>query len=226
MNHVLDFPVEKFRFFLKEQEEEAELWRGKITAYKNLYAFLSQIIPYQDSDLEKLFVYLRHLSNKLPKRNTGPNYSFDDTIRLEYYRLQKISEGSISLNIDKQYKLDGPTDVASGMVREEEVSFSRIVDVVNARFGTDFTKADQYFFDQIVESAIQNEDIILAAQANPRDKFTLLFKSILQQLFVERIDQNEDIFARFMEEKDFNKTVTELLAKEAFDKINKSTSQK
>lgn len=221
MNHVLDIPIEKFRFFLKEQDEEAELWRGKIISYKNLYAFLSQIIPYQDSDLEKLFVYLRHLSNKLPKRNTGPNYSFDDTIRLEYYRLQKISEGSISLNIDKQYKLNGPTDVASGMVREEHVPFSRIVDVVNTRFGTDFTKADQYFFDQIIESAIQNEDIILAAQANPQDKFTLMFKSILQQLFVERIDQNEDIFARYMEEKDFNKTVTELLAKEAFNKINK-----
>jgi len=221
MNHVLDIPIEKFRFFLKEQDEEAELWRGKIISYRNLYAFLSQIIPYQDSDLEKLFVYLRHLSNKLPKRNTGPNYSFDDTIRLEYYRLQKISEGSISLNIDKQYKLNGPTDVASGMVREEHVPFSRIVDVVNTRFGTDFTQADQYFFDQIIESAIQNEDIILAAQANPQDKFTLMFKSILQQLFVERIDQNEDIFARYMEEKDFNKTVTELLAKEAFNKINK-----
>jgi type I restriction enzyme R subunit len=48
-----------------------------------------------------------------------------------------------------------------------------------------------------------------------------MFKSILQQLFIERIDQNEDIFARFMEEKDFNKTLTEILAKEAFDKINK-----
>ncbi|MET3047584.1 hypothetical protein, partial [Flavobacterium covae] len=59
-----------------------------------------------------------------------------------------------------------------------------------------------------------------AAQSNPQDKFTLMFKNVLQQLFVERIDQNEDIFARYMEEKDFNKTLTELLAKEAFKKIN------
>ncbi|RVU90001.1 type I restriction endonuclease subunit R [Flavobacterium columnare] len=220
MNHILDIPVENFRHFLQEQEEEAELWRGKITAYKNLYAFLSQIIPYQDSDLEKLFIFLRHLSNKLPKRNTGAAYNFDDTVRLEYYRLQKISEGSISLKTPKQYQLDGPTDVATGMVREEYTPISRIVDVVNERYGTDFTQADQYFFDQIVESAIQNEDIIQAAQSNPQDKFTLMFKNVLQQLFVERIDQNEDIFARYMEEKDFNKTITELLAKEAFKKIN------
>lgn len=222
MNFILDAPVEKFKQFLKENEEEAELWKGKTTAFKNLYAFLSQIIPYQDTDLEKLFVFLRHLSSKLPKRNTGPNYNFDDSVRLEYYRLQKISEGSISLNGDKQYKLDGPTDVATGIAREPEVPFSRIIDVVNNRFGTEFTQADQYFFDQIVETAIADEDIIQAAHANSQDKFTLMFKSILQQLFIERIDQNENIFARFMEEKDFNKTVTELLAKEAFNKIKKN----
>ncbi|QSB29085.1 type I restriction endonuclease subunit R [Flavobacterium sp. CLA17] len=219
MNHILDIPVEKFRQFLKKNEEEAELWRGKITAFKNLYAFLSQIIPYQDTDLEKLFVFLRHLSSKLPKKTNGFDYNFDDSIRLEYYRLQKISEGSISLSNVKEYKLDGPTDVATGFVREEEIPFSRIVDVVNDRFGTEFNQADQYFFDQIIQTAIADEDIILAAKANSQDKFTLMFKSILQQLFMERIDQNEDIFARFMGEKDFNKAVTELLAKEAFTKI-------
>ena len=66
-------------------------------AFRNLYGFLSQIIPYQDSDLERLYVFLRHLAAKLPRRTSGPAYQFDDEVRLEYYRLQKISEGSIWL---------------------------------------------------------------------------------------------------------------------------------
>ena len=74
-----------------------ELWRGKVQAFRNLYGFLSQVIPYQDSDLERLYVFLRHLAAKLPRRRSGPAYQFDDEVRLEYYRLQKISEGSISL---------------------------------------------------------------------------------------------------------------------------------
>jgi type I restriction enzyme R subunit len=41
-------------------------------------SFFSQIIPYQDSDLERLYCYLRHLSAKLPRRRTGPAYQFDD----------------------------------------------------------------------------------------------------------------------------------------------------
>ena len=97
MNAALDPAVSRFTVLKKENEEEAELWRKKVIAFRNLYAFLSQIIPYQDSDLEKLFIFIRHLLPKLPKRNAGAVYNFDDTVRLEYYRLQKIGEGSISL---------------------------------------------------------------------------------------------------------------------------------
>lgn len=100
------------------EEAEAELWRGKLQAFRNLYSFLSQVVPYQDSDLEKLFTYLRHLALKLPKRKSGPGYQFDEEIELDYYRLQKISEGSISLNEGYAKPLDGPREVGSGMVRE------------------------------------------------------------------------------------------------------------
>ena len=97
MNAALDPAVSRFAWLQKEREDEAELWRGKVQAFRNLYSFLSQVIPYQDTDLERLYVFLRHLAAKLPRRGIGPGYQFDDEVRLEYYRLQKISEGSISL---------------------------------------------------------------------------------------------------------------------------------
>ena len=53
------------------------------------------MIPYQDSDLERLYVFLRHLLTKLPRRASGAAYQFDDEVKLEYYRLQKISEGRL-----------------------------------------------------------------------------------------------------------------------------------
>ena len=96
MNAALDPAVARFTVRQKDNEDEAELWRGKVQAFRNLYGFLSQVIPYQDSDLERLYVFLRHLATKLPRRKSGPAYQFDDEVRLEY-RLQKISEGSISL---------------------------------------------------------------------------------------------------------------------------------
>lgn len=219
MNAALDPAVSRFTSLKKEKEEEAELWRGKLNAFRNLYGFLSQVIPYQDSELEKLFVFLRYLSPKLPKRNTGPTYSFDDSVRLEYYRLQKISEGSISLREGAKYALDGPTEVGTGLLHEDPVPLSRLVDIINERFGTEFNQADQYFFDQLVETAILDEIIIKAAEVNPEDKFELVFKNLLQNLFIERIDQNEDLFARFMNDSDFQKLVTTGLASQAYNKL-------
>src|SRR5206468_235955 len=97
MNAALDPAVDRFRALMESDENAAERWRAKLAAFRNLYVFLSQIIPYQDSDLERLYTFLRHLWLKLPKRRSGPAYQFDDDIRLEYYRLQKIAEGSIDL---------------------------------------------------------------------------------------------------------------------------------
>jgi len=219
MNAALDPAVDRFVAQLTEDEDEAELWRGKLFAFRNLYAFLSQIIPYQDSDLEKLYVFLRHLASKLPRRSRGPTYDFDDDVRLEYYRLQKISEGSICLKEGAAIALDGPTEVGSGLVREEPMALSRLIDIVNERFGTDFNQADQLFFDQIIEAATTDETLQQAAVVNPGDKFELVFKNLLETLFVERMDQNEEIFARFMNDAAFQKVVTGWLSSEAYKRL-------
>jgi type I restriction enzyme, R subunit len=224
MNAALDPCVARFKQLQQERPEEAELWRGKALAFCSLYAFLSQIIPYQDSDLERLYVFLRHLATKLPKRGVGPSYPFDDQVRLEYYRLQKISEGSISLTDGQANRLDGPSEVGSGMLHEEALPLSRLVDVVNDRFGTEFNQADQLFFDQMVEVAISDGALKQAAAVNPGDKFELVFKNLLETLFVERMDQNEEIFARFMNDKSFQKLITGWLSSEAYRKLRLPSS--
>jgi type I restriction enzyme R subunit len=222
MNAALDPAVDRFAAMQDADEDEAELWRGKLNAFRNLYAFLSQVIPYQDSDLERLYTFLRFLSPKLPKRATGERYSFDDDIRLEYYRLQKISEGSISLREGKADPLDGPREVGSGVRHEEEVPLSRLIDVVNERFGTDFTDADQLFFDQIIEAAIADGSLQEAAAVNPEGKFALLFSGLLETLFIERMEQNEDIFARFMNEQDFQGLVSEWISRQVYERLRKA----
>ena len=219
MNAALDPAVSRFTVHRDDSEEEAEDWRGKVLAFLNLYGFLSQVIPYQDSDLERLYVFLRHLAAKLPRRKSGPAYRFDDEVRLEYYRLQKISEGSISLRDGEARPLDGPTEVGSGLVRPQPVPLSQLIDIVNERFGTDFNQADQLFFDQIVEAAMADDGLRQAAAVNPGDKFELVFKSLLENLFVERMDQNEDIFVRFMNDASFQKIVTAWMASEAYRRL-------
>ena len=224
MNAALDPAVHRFSVLQTANEEEAELWRGKLMAFRNLYSFLSQVVPYQDSDLERLYTFLRFLSPKLPKREAGDRYSFDDEVRLEYYRLQKIAEGSISLRDGTGRALDGPSDVGSGLVHDDEVPLSKLVDAVNDRFGTDFNDADQLFFDQIVEAAALDPEVRQAATVNPEDKFGLLLGGLLETLFVERMEQNEVIFGRYMNEGDFRRVVSEWISSEVYRRARGSAT--
>ena len=219
INATLDPAVSRFKSHQDKSEEEVEEWRGKMKAFLNLYGFLSQVIPYQDSDLEKLYVFLRHLATKLPHQKSAPAYQFDDEVRLEYYRLQKISDGSISLQDGEARPLDGPTEIGSGLVRSQEVPLSQLIDNLNERFGTDFNPADQLFFDQIVEAALADDNLRQAAAVNPDDKFQLVFKGLLESLFVERMDQNEDIFVRFMNDVPFQNLVTEWMSSETYRRL-------
>ena len=219
MNAALDPAVSRFAALHREREEEAELWRGKVQAFRNLYGFLSQVIPYQDSDLERLYTWLRHLAAKLPRQRSGPAYQFDDDVRLQYYRLQKISEGSIPLGQGDARALDGPTEVGSGAAHGQAAPLSRLIDVVNERFGTDFNDADQLFFDQIVEAAVADDALRETAAVNPEDKFELVFDTLIERLFTERMDQNEGIFIRYMNDEPFHRTVSRWMATEAYRRL-------
>jgi len=213
--------VDRFKQF---EEDEQEEYRKVMVAYRNLYAFLSQIIPFQDSDLEKLYSYIRFLLIKLPKRQPGPAYDFGDEVALKYYRLEKISEGSLDLVPGEGEEISGPTEVGTGKSHEEQIDLSELIDILNERFGTDFKPADQLFLDSIKEDALANEGLRQVALANTMENFGYVFLKSLEDLFIDRMEQNEEITAKFMNEKDFRDVVSRHLLKEVYDQIHEESS--
>ena len=216
MNAVLDAVVERFSALDEGKQEE---FRGQLTAYRNLYAFLSQIIPYQDSDLERLYAFARNLLAKLPPPGDGRPFTTDDEVALRYFRLQQMTEGSIDLSAGEAGPLKGPTDVGTGRAEEKEVKLSSLIEQLNERFGTDFTAADQLFFDQIRATAEGSEDIKEAARANSYADFAAYLNGILDEFFVERMEGNEEIFSRVISDKAFRAIAHEHLAREIYRRV-------
>jgi type I restriction enzyme, R subunit len=191
--------------------------------FRNMYGFLSQVIPYQDSDLEQLYTYLRFLLTKLPKRDTGPGYHLEEEVELQYYRLQKISEGQIDLSTGDGKPLKGPSDVGTGQ-EDPQVKLSELIDILNERFGTDFTQADQLFFDQIQEEAIESETLKKAAAANSKDDFRYVFEKAFEGLVIDRMEGNEEIFGKLMGDSEFRKLAVEHLLHKVYGALKKTQS--
>ena len=139
-------------------------------------------------------------------------------------RREHFIKGKTIREISRDLKVSRNT-VRSGLVRHQAVPLSQLIDLVNERFGTDFNQADQLFFDQIIEAAMTDPGLRQAAAVNPGDKFELVFRNLLEKLFVERMDQNEEIFVRFMNDPAFQKVVTSWMASEAYHKLRDATSK-
>ncbi len=222
MNACIDPAVKRFS---KRDEEERDEFRKSLAAYRNLYSFLAQVIPFQDTDLEKLYSYVRLLLTKLPQGNAGAVYWFDDEVNLKYYRLEKISDGSIALESSADYEVPGPTSVGTGKARDDEVELSRLIDILNERFGTEFKPGDQLFFDSIREDALSDEGMRQVARANTMENFGYYFRKQLEGLFIDRMDQNEEIAARFMNEDRFREAVSRHLLEDIYERIQNQEAE-
>ncbi|WP_160119800.1 type I restriction endonuclease subunit R [Rhodovarius lipocyclicus] len=218
MNAILDRCVARFN---ERAEPEQEEFRGQLTAFRNLYGFLSQVLPYFDSDLEQLYAFLRNLAPKLPPPGDGAKFTLDDDVALKFFRLQQVSEGTIDLSAGEADPLKGPTDVGTAREKDTDVPLSTLVDKLNERFGTDFTEADQLFFDQVRATAERDDKIVEAAKANNEANFAAFFGRVLDDLFIQRMEGNDEIFSRVMSDKQFRAAAQEHLARAVYERVRK-----
>lgn len=99
--------------------------------------------------------------------------------------------------------MKSPTEVGTGKAKDEKAPLSEIIEVLNERFGTEFTEEDRLFFQQIKERASKNEQVIQTALANPLDKFELGIRKLVEDFMIERMGENDKIVTRYMADRDF-----------------------
>ena len=102
--------------------------KGLFVNFRNLYGFLSQVIPYQDSDLEKLYTYLRFLLTKLPQarfRSCLLPGRRRGTAILPPAKNQRRPDRFTGGKADP---LKGPNDVGTGRGGDDEIRLSELID--------------------------------------------------------------------------------------------------
>ena len=220
MYRQLGPPVDRFK---AKQPDEQDEFRNALSGYVKLYSFLSQVMPFTDPDLEKLYTFGRFLELKLPKDEKKTPLNLDGDVALKYYRLDKILEGQIKLGAAEPVALKGPTAVGTRQAREVDAPLSEIIDVLNERFGTEFTHADQLLFDQFIQQAKEDSDVVERAMANPFDNFELAMKPKVENLMIDRMDQNQEIVNRYLNDAEFQSAAFKEIVKRVYEEIRRGS---
>ena len=212
------------RFKTVDDEEHRQVFRDKLAGYVRVYSFLSQIVPYTDSDLEMLYSYGRFLLPHLSLDRDVTIVHVGDDVALQYYRLERAFYGAIDAREGEAEYVKSPTDVGTGKARDEKAPLSEIIEVLNERFGTHFTEEDRLFFQQIKEKACNSEQIVRTALANPLDKFELGIRKLIENMMIERMSENDQIVTRYMEDKEFQASAFPILARDIFEAVRSQSS--
>ena len=218
LNALVDKAVERYEEI--EKDEYKEDFANTCLVFVRLYAFLAQIMPFSDVELEKFYAYTRFLLKKMPKRTNGGRFALDDEVALEYYRLQKIAEGTIELQKGADVGLKPVTEAGTKKDKEEFAQLSEIIKILNDRFGTDFAEADKLFFDQIEEELVSDEKLGTQAKINTIENFKFGFEDVFIAKLIDRMDQNKDIFNKIMDDKAFSAVVKDYLIKKVYKRLN------
>jgi type I restriction enzyme R subunit len=101
------------------------------------------------------------------------------------------------------------------------VQLSTLVNKLNERFGTEFTLADQLFFDQVIETAIGDQKIKEAAEVNNYENFMHFFGKMLEGLFIDRMEGNEEIFTKLMNDDKMMQVAAQQVGKDVYNRIRR-----
>lgn len=221
LNAIVDKAVEKYLHLSDDpehNEEQQKLFKSQLQSYLNLYLFVSQILPYADSVHEQRYVYLKTLMMKLPRGTQSEKLDLSKMAILQYYRLQQIGEGSIKLNEGEADPLKGSTDVGTGQVSLTE-ELDKLIKELNETFTTEFTLADQLFFESVEKFARENPDIVNAANNNPLSSFMDYFNTKIDDLLASLFEQFGESVAKVLNNPQIKNKVSRRLAKQIYENM-------
>lgn len=218
INALLDPAVTRYREI--QDEGDKRDFVGDLQAFVRTYAFLAQIMDFEDTALEKFHAYGKLLLAKLPKTRWGGGGNIDDEIKLSFYRAKKTFEGSLSLVAGDTGKVTGLLGGKAGGGGEPILTrLSTIVGLLNERFGAELGPEDQLLFDQIEGDLVRDAELQKQAKNNDLQNFSYPAKEKISGAFLERTERNHGLYSKYLSEVDFRDVIETMLSQRVHERI-------
>lgn len=213
LNGILDGYVQRFSERLVDEQED---FRSKAKEYIRKYAFISQIITYEETRLEKLYIFLRFLVKKLPFTPERLPVEVLDSIDMESYKI--VKKGDVKIELEDEAGIIEPMSSSSRSMQEEEKELlSKIIRDVNDKFGTAFTDDDRVVMKDMATRLVENETLKATLQNNTRDAAKIKYDQMFQEELVSMLNRHFDFYKKL----DSNKEIKDLVNSRMFDYVHK-----
>ncbi len=123
----------------KKARDALEIFKKDLGSFTRFYEFMSQIVEYDDKELEKLSIFARNLRPLLREQVAEEDEIDLSNVAMTHYRLSKLRQQDIQLKADStEYKLEPGNELGTAKPKDKKEDFlSQILSRMNDLFVTD-----------------------------------------------------------------------------------------
>lgn len=204
----------------KQEKDRLELFKKDLGSFTRFYEFMSQIVDYDDKELEKLSLYARHLRPMLRESITDDEDIDLDNVVMSHYRLSKIRQQDLQIRENSpDYKLEPSNDVGSAKAKDKKEEFlSHILDKLNEVFITDnLSDKDMINYAFTVRDKLTENEAVMTQIANNTREQAMLgdFPQAIDDAILGSSDAHQEQMMQLMSDpartKQFARIIFDLL---------------
>ncbi len=194
LHAILSPIVELFKG--KSKREQVE-FKKTLRRYQNIYGFLSQLIPFSDINLEKLYIFNKLLQKKLPTINNPLPYTVLQDVDIDSYKI--VNKGMKEIHLTADGELQPISSTVGEFSPETNEKLSKIITDLNDAFGTDFTDDDKVFLGVVKNHLLGNEELISKFENNSKENVKAIFDKYFNQEMTHLLNSNMKFYKRIVD---------------------------
>lgn len=159
----------------KADQDALEIFKKDLGTFTRQYEFMSQIVDYDDKELEKLSLYARNLQPLLRESVDNEDDVDLSNIVMSHYRVSKLYQQDLKLQ-EGHGELEAGSGAGTATPKDiKEELLSKVINRLNEVFaGEDFTDKDKVnFMNTIWDKVTENEIVVKQFSNNSTDQIML-----------------------------------------------------
>jgi type I restriction enzyme R subunit len=225
LHAILDTCVERYK---TASEDEQHDFRQSVSKYVRLYAFLAQVIPFEDVELEKLYIFAKPLLSKLLALLDPADVPREllQYVDIDSYRIQEMHSGGVAIEQNQQpLPPQKETDSTGGTAETEKEPLSEILELLNERFGYDFDEDDKVFIERLQKNVRESSAVQKSIEVNSKDDARLTFDNVAEDELQEMIDRNFELYKKITDNEAFGRLLFDHLFDRTLEEVRQEAAQ-
>ncbi|MCD6579284.1 DEAD/DEAH box helicase family protein, partial [bacterium] len=190
--------------FKRKNKDAQSEFKKTLHRYQNIYSFLSQLIPFSDINLEKMYIFNKYLLKKLPSINNPLPYGVLEDVDIGSYKIIGDEEPQ-DIPLMSGEELNPISDEAGKKTRDTSEKLSLILKELNDAFGTKFSEDDKVFLTRVKNNLLTNTDLLNKIENNSKQNVKAIFDKYFNDEMTELLNNDMGFYKKIVDNEKLRK---------------------